>query len=513
MRKKTIFNANRMSFIKSLAASTSLPTFAFSCKFRENRSLSWMLSQLLNSSKKYSNFKIYQQFSQWKMHKSRVINMSKIYSNAEAWLMPLQRRDLSGGPRSNSQFWFQNFEKSNQNTAFFQRPISHPLQWIQKGDLLGDCTASTKGELALGRNLLVAYMPWEGFNFEDAVLINQKVLSKYTSLHIEKYDFEITGQITRNIPEIPPQDLQNLDKNGIIKIGSWVQEGDILVGKIIPILSPNQTLLTHEKLLYDIVGQKSAKSQEKCLRANVSGRVIRISYFTSEKNRQNSIINENSLLSFPRQASGRSPRRPSLLRSSLREEGGPSGVSLWEKPRANLPSRNLPSVPLRRGREEEFEKLSLNEISNNAFMRKFQSYKFLLPLKLFKSSYAYGCIQFRFLTSTVKKGISFEKLSFLELTFPHHLPKKTDLFSLVVFRWIWLLQKSRVLFKKFHFKFPAPYPRFFEGGPRDVALWEKPRALPSVFRGGGWLGDNSTITEIKTVSLSFIKNIQEPKPT
>ena len=364
-----------------------------------------MLSQLLNSpslcfSKKYSNFKIYQQFLQWEMHESRAIYMSKIYSNVTAPLpgrvgnpsggaalpaglrsraaslpdgrsgsprsrpfgwqpglldqkvtlpslpslrlslreepsgsssqrdAPDQQRDggqhpnatevlqshreaapykvaiplrgtaqligmlpLRCSPRSNSdfsslsygQFWFQKLEKSNQNTAFFQRPIAHPLQWIQKGDLLGDCTASAKGELALGRNLLVAYMPWEGFNFEDAVLINHKVLSKYTSLHIEKYDFEIKGQIKRNIPEIPLKELQNLDKNGIVKIGSWVQEGDILVGQIIPIISPNQTLLTHEKLLYDIVGQKSAKSQEKCLRANVSGRVIRISYFTSEK--------------------------------------------------------------------------------------------------------------------------------------------------------------------------------------------------------------------------------------
>lgn len=437
MRKKTIFNANRMSFVKSLALNE-----AFSSKFRENRSLSWMLSQLLNSSKKYSNFKIYQQFSQWEIHKSRPINMSKIYSNAEAWLMPHQFGDgvaagraAIGGPGADfpSQFWFQNFEKSNQNTAFFQRPITHPLQWIQKGDLLGDCTASTKGELALGRNLLVAYMPWEGFNFEDAVLINQKVLSKYTSLHIEKYDFEITGQITRNIPEIPPQDLQNLDKNGIIKIGSWVQEGDILVGKIIPILSPNQTLLTHEKLLYDIVGQKSAKSQEKCLRANVSGRVIRISYFTSEKNRQN--INENSLLSFPR--SGNLVGWKAARRSPSGTRGEPGGISQPEGPRRGPWQRSV-------GREEEFEKLSLNEISNNAFMIKFQSYKFLLSLKFLKSSYAYGCIQFRFLTSTVKK-----EMSFVELSFPHHLQKKTDLnIGRIVFRWIWLLRKSQVLFKK-----------------------------------------------------------------
>nr|YP_009519601.1 RNA polymerase b-subunit [Udotea argentea]AYC65544.1 RNA polymerase b-subunit [Udotea argentea] len=177
---------------------------------------------------------------------------------------------------------FQKFEQSNQNTYLFQRPLLKSFQWAQKGDLISDCSASSKGELALGKNLLVGYMPWEGFNFEDAVLINEKIVSKYTSLHIEKYDFEIckTGseKITRNIPGI---DIQKLDKNGIIKIGSWVEEGDVLVGIIIPF--NRKTLVTYEKLLYDIVNkkiqnQKMLEIQEKCLRApeGVSGRIIRI---------------------------------------------------------------------------------------------------------------------------------------------------------------------------------------------------------------------------------------------
>ena len=202
---------------------------------------------------------------------------------------------------------FQNYEKSNQNTYFYQRPISYPLQWIQKGDLLGDCAASTQGELALGKNLLVAYMPWEGFNFEDAVLINNKVLSAYTSLHIEKYDLEISEleKITPHIPGIPKKNLLKLDKNGIVQIGSWVQEGDILVGKIIPIASETQTLLTHEKLLYDIVGQKDIQIQERCLRLpqGSSGRIIRISYtyLETEQNRKNSLhqpLSESSWTKF-----------------------------------------------------------------------------------------------------------------------------------------------------------------------------------------------------------------------
>ena len=183
--------------------------------------------------------------------------------------------------------WFQHFERSNQNTYFLQRPVFYPFNWLQKGDLSGDCSASNKGELALGKNLFVAYMPWEGFNFEDAVLINKKILSKYTSLHIEKYDLELDEQngkkenfeqITRDIPGLAQEELQKLDENGIIKIGSWVTEGNILVGKIIPITP--QPLLTHEKLLYDIVGQKTPKIKEKSLRVpqGVFGRIIRISY-------------------------------------------------------------------------------------------------------------------------------------------------------------------------------------------------------------------------------------------
>nr|YP_009518876.1 RNA polymerase b-subunit [Boodleopsis pusilla]AYC64804.1 RNA polymerase b-subunit [Boodleopsis pusilla] len=183
--------------------------------------------------------------------------------------------------------WFQRFEKSNQNTFFLQRPLSFPLEWVQRGDLLSDCSASHWGELALGHNLFVAYMPWEGFNFEDAVLINEKILSKYTSLHIQKYECEILEdsleQITSQIPGLPDKDVQKLDRNGIIKIGSWVQEKDILIGKIL-LSDPDQEqklpLLMHEKLLYDLIGHETRPIQEKCLRVPLGsfGRIIRIIY-------------------------------------------------------------------------------------------------------------------------------------------------------------------------------------------------------------------------------------------
>nr|AYC64167.1 RNA polymerase b-subunit [Johnson-sea-linkia profunda] len=192
--------------------------------------------------------------------------------------------------------WFQLFEKSNQNTFFLQRPLSFPLQWIQKGDLLSDCSASHWGELALGQNLFVAYMPWEGFNFEDAVLINKKILSKYTSLHIQKYELEILENsseqitITSQIPGIPKKHLQKLDKNGIIKIGSWVQENDILVGRILSTEQKQKKippLLMHEKLLYDLFGHETLPIQEKCLRVPLGcfGRILRIIY--TQENQQN----------------------------------------------------------------------------------------------------------------------------------------------------------------------------------------------------------------------------------
>ena len=249
--------------------------------------------------------------------------------------------------------WFQNYEKSNQNTYFYQRPISYPVQWIQKGDLLGDCAASTQGELALGKNLLVAYMPWEGFNFEDAVLINNKVLSTYTSLHIEKYDLEIAEtsleKITNHIPGIPKKNLLKLDKNGIVQIGSWVQEGDILVGKIIQIATETQTLLTHEKLLYDIVGQKDIQIQERCLRVpqGSSGRIIRISYTYSkmEQNRKNSFhqsLSESSLTKF--KTTGPASRSDAVINKVKQNlSSGASYPGAWGLHRKAMPEFSQPS--------------------------------------------------------------------------------------------------------------------------------------------------------------------------
>ena len=188
-------------------------------------------------------------------------------------------------------FELQNFTRTNQGTFQLQKPILRTLEWIHKGDLIVDCAASQNTKLALGRNLMVAYAPWEGLNYEDAIILNENLIfqNKFTSLHIEKYEIELQENLygkerfTRQIPN-KLSDLQHLDKNGIIRLGCLVQHGTILVGKMTPIES--KPLLPHEKLLYDIVGKTEESFQDTSLRVpkNVEGRIMHISI-----NRQNEL--------------------------------------------------------------------------------------------------------------------------------------------------------------------------------------------------------------------------------
>nr|WQA10908.1 RNA polymerase beta subunit [Streptosarcina sp. YL-2023a] len=184
----------------------------------------------------------------------------------------------------------QTYQRSNQDTCVTQRPVGCEGDWIQKGDLLADGTASVSGELALGKNVLVAYMPWEGYNFEDAILISERLVydDVYTSLHIERYDLEIRDtkygveQITNQIPEIDLKELEHLENTGIAKTGSWVKEGDILVGKVTPI--QKKPLSPHEKLLYDIVGKEIPTTRDSSLRVpkGIQGRVIDVQILDTE---------------------------------------------------------------------------------------------------------------------------------------------------------------------------------------------------------------------------------------
>ncbi|MBI3683882.1 MAG: DNA-directed RNA polymerase subunit beta [Acidobacteria bacterium] len=163
------------------------------------------------------------------------------------------------------------FKRSNQNTCINQKPIVQMGQRVRKGDVLADGPCTDQGELALGRNVLVAFMPWRGYNFEDAIVVSEKLVKDdyYTSVHIE--EFEIEGrdtklgpeEITRDIPNIAEGFLRNLDESGIIHIGATVKPGDILVGKVTP---KGETQLTpEEKLLRAIFGEKAGDVKDASL--------------------------------------------------------------------------------------------------------------------------------------------------------------------------------------------------------------------------------------------------------
>jgi DNA-directed RNA polymerase subunit beta len=163
------------------------------------------------------------------------------------------------------------FKRSNQNTCINQKPIVRVGQKVMKGQVLADGPCTELGELALGRNVLVAFMPWRGYNFEDAILVSEKMVKEdyYTSIHIEEFEIEARDtklgpeEITRDIPNVSETYLRDLDDSGIIRIGAYVKPGDILVGKVTP---KGETQLTpEEKLLRAIFGEKAGDVRDASL--------------------------------------------------------------------------------------------------------------------------------------------------------------------------------------------------------------------------------------------------------
>lgn len=184
----------------------------------------------------------------------------------------------------------QTYERSNQGTCLHQRAKVNKGQKVKKGDILADGSATDNGELALGKNLLVAYMSWEGYNFEDAVILSDVVARRgyYDSVHIESYVVDVRETklgpeiITRDIPNVGEAKLKDLDEDGIVRIGATVQEGDILVGKITP---KGETELTaEERLLRAIFGDKARDVKDTSLRlpGGEGGKVVGIQIFTKE---------------------------------------------------------------------------------------------------------------------------------------------------------------------------------------------------------------------------------------
>src|SRR5687767_8983120 len=180
------------------------------------------------------------------------------------------------------------FRRSNQNTCVNQKPVVQEGQRVRKGDVLADGPSTDHGELALGRNVLVAFMPWRGYNFEDAILISEKVVKEdaYTSIHIEEFEIEARDtklgpeEITRDIPNVSEGALTDLDESGIIRIGAKVGPGDILVGKVTP---KGETQLTpEEKLLRAIFGEKSGDVRDASLKVppGIEGIIVGVKIFS-----------------------------------------------------------------------------------------------------------------------------------------------------------------------------------------------------------------------------------------
>ncbi|MDH5476778.1 MAG: DNA-directed RNA polymerase subunit beta [Nitrospinota bacterium] len=196
------------------------------------------------------------------------------------------------------------YDRSNQNTCINQTPIVSLGQKIKAGDVIADGQATDRGELALGRNVLVAFMPWNGYNFEDAIIVSEKLVKEdvYTSIHIEEFEVESRDtrqgkeEITRDIPNVSEEALKNLDDSGIIRIGAKVKTGDILVGKVTP---KGETLLSpEEKLLKAIFGEKAGDVRDTSLVVppGNEGTVINVKVFSrrgSEKDAR-SVEIENS---------------------------------------------------------------------------------------------------------------------------------------------------------------------------------------------------------------------------
>ncbi|MFP4104705.1 MAG: DNA-directed RNA polymerase subunit beta [Phycisphaerae bacterium] len=180
------------------------------------------------------------------------------------------------------------YSKLNERVCLNQRPIVREGQRVEKGDLLADGSASKQGELALGRNVLVAFMPFDGFNFEDAILISERLLKEdsFTSVHLEEYEVEIREtklgreEFTRDIPNVSEKALGNLDENGVVQVGTHVRPGDILVGKVSP--KSKSELTPEEKLLHAIFGRagEDVKNDSLELPAGEEGVVVETRRFS-----------------------------------------------------------------------------------------------------------------------------------------------------------------------------------------------------------------------------------------
>jgi DNA-directed RNA polymerase subunit beta len=215
--------------------------------------------------------------------------IEKVSAN-EIWLRRQETVDGKTVTGNLIKYKLHKFIRSNQGTCVNQRPIVHKGDIIKPGDILADGPSTEQGELALGRNVVVAFMTWEGYNYEDAILLSEKLVKEdvYTSIHIEEYESEARDtklgpeEITRDIPNVGEDALKNLDERGIIRVGAEIGAGDILVGKVTP--KGVTELTAEERLLHAIFGEKAREVRDTSLRVphGTDGIVVDVKVFTRE---------------------------------------------------------------------------------------------------------------------------------------------------------------------------------------------------------------------------------------
>jgi DNA-directed RNA polymerase subunit beta len=212
-------------------------------------------------------------------------------TNGEISFVDAKRLRVRAEDGTEYEYELQKYQRSNQDTCLNQRPLVFQGDKVVTGQVLADGSATEGGEIALGQNVLIAYMPWEGYNYEDAILISERLVHDdvYTSIHIEKYEIEARQtklgpeEITREIPNVGEDALRQLDETGIIRIGAWVEASDILVGKVTPKGESDQP--PEEKLLRAIFGEKARDVRDNSLRVpnGEKGRVVDVRVFTREQ--------------------------------------------------------------------------------------------------------------------------------------------------------------------------------------------------------------------------------------
>ena len=198
------------------------------------------------------------------------------------------------GKNNRTSYRLINFAKTNGATCFHQRPIVNVGDKIKKGDVLADTMTSVRGEMALGQNILIAFLSWSGANYEDAIILSENLIknNKFTSIHIDEVvvsvrDTKLGPEVTTcDIPNVGEAKLKNLAEDGIVRVGAEVSSGDILVGKITP--KGESQLTPEERLLRSLFGEKArdVKDTSKRVEGGKRGRIINVQVFSREKRRQ-----------------------------------------------------------------------------------------------------------------------------------------------------------------------------------------------------------------------------------